>query len=72
MHDETDELDDAPLDDEAALNDVADVAADPAAADVAADEQDAVAYDDGTDISDADEPERPEGGRVPDAPDDEG
>lgn len=70
MHDETDELDDAPLDDEAAL-DAADVAADPAAADVADDEQDVVAYDDGADISDADEPERPEGGRVPDAPDDE-
>lgn len=68
MHDEPDELDDAPLADESALDDVADVAADPAAADIAADEQDAVAYDDGADISDDAAPVRPEGGRVPDYP----
>jgi hypothetical protein len=70
MHDEDeDDLDTAPLADEDALEggELDADAADPTDLD---DEQDAVAFDDGHDIADEDEPTRPEGGCVPDPPDD--
>lgn len=69
--DDEDELDAAPLDDEDEV-DAADIADTPSAGDPddLSDEQSDVAYDDGADVAAVNEPQRPEGGIVPDPPDD--